>query len=386
MVKLVHGIIGNAIKAGASDIHIEPMPEGTRVRYRIDGLLAEQMTVPLRLGPALTSRIKMLGNLDISERRLPQDGALDVRFDDMAVRLKLSLLPTADGERMVLRVMDKTSQVVAPERLGFLPGDLERIRRFLSQPSGMVLVSGPKGSGPKSTLYAFLAELNTPDTCILTVENPVEHNFPGVGQVQLKEELGLTYAAALRTFARQDPDVIMVQELRDAEVARAAMEIGSETCLVLAAVTADDASDALTRVIDLGVQPALLGATVRLVISQRGLRRVCEHCRSGYAPSKEQLHRAGLLAPSELDAVPSDLTLYRAEGCDRCQGRGYRGRLLAYEILEVSSRIREGLAAGLSREQLHQLARAEGTRTVAQNAWRLALEGRTTFEEILKLV
>ena len=389
VVRLVNGIIGNAISMGASDIHLEPVQQGTRVRFRMDGLLVEQMTCPLKLGPALTSRVKVMARLDLAERRLPQDGTMDVRLGDKTVHFRVSVLPTGTGERMVLRVLDKASYVLDLERLGFQADDLDRIRRAIEQPTGLILVTGPKGAGVRSLLYSLLTWLNNADTCILTAENPIEINLDGIGQVQVKEELGYTYAAALSAFMAQDPDAVMVQELREAEVARMAVEIALEQCRVLTSVPAGDSGEAIRKVVELGVQPVLLGAATRLIIAQRGIRKLCPDCRVGFSPSREQLETAGVLKLARREGaggLAEDLTLYRPGGCARCGERGYRGRLLVYEILEATSQIRDAISSGLPSERIRQLAIENGMVTMAENAWRRALEGQTSLEECLKVM
>jgi len=381
VVRMVDGIIANALSMGASDVHFEPVQQGTRVRFRVDGLLTEQLICPLKLSPALTSRVKVLARLDIAERRKPQDGTIDVKVGDRTAHLRVSVLPTATGERIVLRVLDKVSHVLDLSRLGFEAEDLDRIHRGLRQPAGLVLVTGSKGSGTRSTLYSLLERLNSPDTCILTAENPIEFNLDGIGQVQVKEELGYTYGAALSAFMAQDPDAIMVQELREPEVAGMAIEIALEKCLVLSSVVADDSGEALHKLIEVGVQPVLLGAAARLIIAQRGIRKLCPDCRVGFSPSREQLETAAV----RVEAVAGDLTLYRPNGCARCGDRGYRGRLLVYEILEATPQVRDAIASGIPGERIRQLAIENGMVTMAEHAWHRVLEGQTSLEEFVKI-
>jgi type IV pilus assembly protein PilB len=330
-----------------------------------------------------------MARLDLAERRKPQDGTIDVRFGDKTVHLRVSVLPTGTGERIVLRVLDKVSYVLDLGNLGFQAEDLERIHRGVRQPTGLVLVTGPKGSGLRSTLYSLLDSLNSPDTCILTAENPIEFNLDGIGQVQVKEELGYTYGAALAAFLAQDPDAIMVQELREPEVARMAIDIALEKCLILSSVAAADTGEAIRNLVELGVQPMLLGAAIRLVIAQRGIRKLCRDCRVGFSPSPEQLQMAGVLKlarPEGAEGLPGDLTLYRPGGCERCGDRGYRGRLLVYEILEGTAPVRDAIAAGMPGERVRQLAIDNGMVTMAGNAWGRVLEGQTSLEEFLKVM
>jgi type IV pilus assembly protein PilB len=388
VVKLVWLIIGGAIKAGASDIHLEPVRSGIRVRYRIDGMLVESMNCPLSLSASVISRVKILSRCDIAEKRLPQDGTIDLKYADKTVHIIVSVLPTGTGERIVMRILDKGSLAIDLDRLGFSPGDLERLNQALQQPAGLVLVSGPKGSGTKSTLYSFLVRLNSPETCILTAENPIELSLDGVGQVQVKEELGYTYASALSAFMNQDPDVVMIQELRDSEVAQAAVQAAADSFLVLTSVTADDAAASLVKLTELGVQPTHLGTAARLAVSQRGIRKLCERCKIEYAPSAAQLEKTGIL---KLDlretkaGSASGLTLFKRGGCQSCANTGYRGRLLVYEIMEISERIREAILGGAARNEITKIAVEEGMETISQNALRRTVEGQTSLEECLKI-
>ncbi len=388
LVRLTEAIFREAIKMGASDIHFEPYDKELRVRYRIDGLLVERLTCPLRLSQPLTSRIKALARCDLSEKRLPQTGTIDLHYTGRAIRMTVSILPTGSGERIALKILDKETLILDLTRVGFSPLDVERIDRIICQPTGLVLVSGPRGSGLKSTLYALLARLNTRETNILTAENPIDFGFAGISQVQVKEELGYTYAAALSAFLTQDPDVVMLQELRDIEVSKAVVQTAVERCLVLTSVAAEDAAGSLAKLMEWGVQPTLLGAAVRLVIAQRGIRGLCGRCKVAYTPSRVQLEKAGALAlvPTEKDgASVSGLTLFKPGGCVECNNRGYRGRLLVYEMMEVSERIREAVVRGASRHEIGKIALEEGMETIVENALRHALEGRTSLEESVKV-
>jgi len=389
VVKLVNVLLADAIAKGASDIHIEPVRSGLRVRYRIDGLLLEAMTVPLKMQMSVTSRLKILARCDIAERRLPQDGAIDLKIAGRTVHLKVFILPTGTGERAVIRVVDKGSLALDLDRLGFSPADLERIERAIHQPSGLVLVTGPKGSGAKSTLYSLLARLNGPETCILTAENPIEYGFDGIGQVQVKEELGYTYGAALSAFAEQDPDVVMIQELRDAEVARAAVQMALDSCLVLTSVAAEDAAGGLAKLAELGVEPTLLGTAASLVIAQQGIRKLCDRCKVAYTPSRDQLEKSRTWSAARRSAAGKQaagtVTLYSRGGCQSCSGTGYKGRLLVYEILEISERVREAILTGARRSDIRTIAVEEGLTTMAENALARALEGATPLEECLRV-
>lgn len=388
LINLTDSIFRDAIGMGASDIHIEPYDKELRVRYRIDGMLVERLTCPLRLSLPLTSRIKALARCDLSEKRLPQTGAIDLKFDGHTIRMTVSVLPTGSGERITLRILDKETLILDLTRAGFLLRDVERIDRAIRQPTGLVLVSGPKGSGPKSTLYALLGRLNTRESNILTAENPIDFGFAGISQVQVKEELGYTYGAALSAFLTQDPDVIMLQELRDTEVSRAAVQTAVERCVVLTSVVADDAAGSLAKLLELGVQPTLLAAAIRLLIAQCAIRRLCARCKTAYTPSQDQLEMAGagtLVSEGQERAPASGLTLFKPGGCAECNNKGYKGRLLVYEMMDVSERIREAIVRGASRHEIRKLAVEEGMDTIVGNALRHALEGRTSLEECLKV-
>ena len=302
--------------------------------------------------------------------------------------MTVSVLPTGSGERIALKILDRETLIVDLTRAGFSPLDVERIDRIMCQSTGLVLVSGPRGSGPKSTLYALLARLNTRETNILTAENPIDFGFAGISQVQVKEELGYTYAAALGAFLTQDPDVVMLQELRDVEVSKAVVQTAVERCLVLTSVAADDAAGSLAKLMEWGVQPTLLGAAVRLVIAQRGIRGLCGRCKVAYTPSRVQLEKAGALAlvPTEKDgASVSGLTLFKPRRLRRVQQQGVQGQAAGLRVMEVSERIREAVVRGASRHEIRKIALEEGMETIVENALRHALEGRTSLEESVKV-
>lgn len=392
IVTLINLILGDAIKQGASHIHFEPMDYGLLVRYRIDGSLYEKMNLPKSMSVHIISRIKSLANCDLAERRLPQDGAITLQMKvetiTKHVDMKVGILPTLLGERVVMTILDKEMLRLDLGSAGFPLQDQEKLRRAVGQPSGLILVTGPKGVGKKSTLYALLASLCGTEKCILTAEKPVTFVMPRIGQVQVKEEVGLTYEAALRTCVQQDPDVIMIQEICDQRVARLAVQAALDCCLVMSSLRAEEASASFRELIETGVQPTLAGSAVRLVLSQRLVRRLCKYCSLEYTPSTSQLENIripGLDSDGGMRKSESALKLYRSVGCEKCNGTGYRGRLLVYELLEVTEKIREAVSQNASKEEIKKIALEEGMETINQNAWRKVLDGVTSLEEYLRI-
>lgn len=388
-ITFVEWMLEQALQAGSSDVHLEPVKGGLRVRFRIDGLLVERESVPARLASGVLARVKVLANLDISERRLPQDGTLVwTRGEGKSVSVRVATLPTARGERILLRILDKGSYVVDLQDLGFTSDGLAAIHDALRQPTGLVLVSGPRSAGLKSTLYALVLQVNTPETCILTAESPVEMDLAGVGQVQVKEELGYTFAAALNSIATQDPDVVMIQEMRDADTAKASVLTASERCLVLAAVAAEDAAAAIARLAALDVPLPLLASTLRVSVSQRGIRRLCRDCRveSRVSPAQwQQLLRPGDVSPGIAERIASGPVLYTSGGCIRCSGTGYRGRVQVTEVMPISARVREAILRGAARDEVRVIAREAGMETLREGAIIRALDGITSLEECSKV-
>jgi type IV pilus assembly protein PilB len=381
IIKLVDQIFLKAIKEGISDIHIEPFENAYYVRYRLDGALYKAINLPLEIKNALTSRIKIMSNLNIAERRVPQDGRIKMKLGSKKIiNFRVSTLPTIFGESIVLRLLDKSSFSVDLTRLGFTDSGLEKFKRAIQRPYGMILVTGPTGSGKTTTLYSALNVLNTIDKKILTVEDPVEYTLKGVNQVQVKEEAGLTFAAALRAFLRQDPDIIMVGEIRDQETAEIAIRAAMTGHLVLSTVHTNDCPSTIGRLIDMGIPPYLVASTVTLVLSQRLLRRICDKCRTPLNNiRKEILDEAGF--PLE---ERENLSLYYGQGCPECARTGYRGRIAVYEILELSENIRQAITARVPEDQLRRIALKEGMTTLRQEALQKAREGVTTIDEVLQ--
>ncbi len=381
VVRLVNLIIGQSIGDGSSDIHIEPHRRSVQVRYRIDGLLHDVMTPPKALQAAIVSRIKIMANLDIAERRLPQDGRIHVVIENKEYDLRVSTLPTVFGEKVVMRILDQSSTRLGLHKLGFTPSMLEVWEAMSSKPYGMILVSGPTGSGKTTTLYSTLHKINTTDKNIMTVEDPVEYQLPRVNQVQVNPKAGLTFANGLRSFLRQDPDIIMVGEIRDKETAEIAIQASLTGHLVLSTIHTNDAPSATTRLVDMGVEPFLISSSVIGVLAQRLARTICAHCKEAYTPPVEALHRLGL-KPEQGE----EIVFYRGKGCDRCKGSGYKGRLGIFELMPMSEPIRDLVLKGGSAAQVRDQAIAEGMKTMADDGILKVLEGVTTIDELLRVV
>ncbi len=381
VVKLVNVILDQAIREGASDIHIEPHRNGLHVRYRIDGVLHDVMSPPKNLKAALVSRIKIVANLDIAERRRPQDGRIHLKVDGRDIDLRVSTLPTMFGEKVVMRILDQSNALISLNRLGMASDVQARWEELAAKPYGMILVTGPTGSGKTTTLYATLSKINTLDKNIITVEDPVEYQLPRINQVQVNPKAGLTFANGLRSILRQDPDVIMVGEIRDRETAEIAVQAALTGHLVLSTLHTNDAPSAFTRLLDMGMEPYLVTSCVIGVLAQRLARRICAKCKEAYRPPAEAVRR---LSEELLDQP--DLVLYRGRGCDACRQTGYRGRTGVYELLVVTDRIRELVLRRASATEIREAARAEGFRTMRDDGIQKVLEGVTTIEEILRVV
>ncbi|MDQ7829288.1 MAG: type II secretion system ATPase GspE [Armatimonadota bacterium] len=379
IVRLAHSILVQAVRQRASDIHVEPQEREVVVRFRVDGTLHKVMAVPMQAHAALVSRLKIMANLDIAERRVPQDGRIEMALDGRAVDLRVSTVPSMWGESVVMRILDKGNAMVPIERLGFRPEARARFERLIAKPCGLILVTGPTGSGKTTTLYAALNRLNRPDVKILTIEDPVEYQLPGIVQVQVNPRAGLTFARGLRAFLRQDPDIIMLGEVRDEETARIAVQASLTGHLVLSTLHTNDAPSAVTRLADMGIEPFLVGASVLGVVAQRLVRALCVECREPYAPTPEVLARLGL-EPAEAPVV------YRPRGCPRCGGLGYRGRLGLYEVMTVDDALRDLIVRGAGAAALREAALAAGMRTLREEGLARALDGTTSLEEVLRVV
>jgi general secretion pathway protein E len=380
VIRLVNVLIANGIEGRASDIHIEPFQNRLLVRYRIDGVLREGATPPLRLRAAIVSRIKILAKLDIAERRLPQDGRIRLSIGGRDYDLRVATVPTLHGERVTMRILDRSSLIESFSVLGFSEDALKRYLALLDQPQGILLVTGPTGSGKTTTLYTSLARLNIPERNIFTVEDPIEYELDGVSQVQVKQKIDLTFAEILRTLLRHNPDVIMIGEMRDLETAQVAIQAALTGHLVLSTLHTNDAASSITRLLDMGVEDYLVTSTVNGVTAQRLVRRLCEACRTRRSVLPEFAERMGL---SDL-AGGEEIVLYDAAGCDLCHG-GYRGQIALIEVLTMSDQIRRLVLAHAEAREIHRAALDEGMTSMYQDGLRKALQGVTTVEEILRV-
>jgi type IV pilus assembly protein PilB len=381
IVKFVNAIITDAINKGASDIHIEPYEKFMRIRYRIDGVLYEVSRPPLAIKEALSSRIKIMARLNISERRLPQDGRIRMTFpgEDEPIDFRVSTLPSIFGERIVLRILRKAGLQQDMTKLGFEPKQLEDYKWAISQPYGMVLVTGPTGSGKTTTLYSALMELNTDDVNLSTVEDPVEYNIRGMNQVQVRPEVGLTFAAALRSFLRQDPDVIMVGEIRDLETAEIAIKSALTGHLVLSTLHTNDAPSTVTRLLNMGVEPFLVASAVLVIVSQRLVRKICENCKEEVKVSSEVLEGLGV----KKELIPN-FKVYKGRGCEKCNNIGYKGRIGIYENLRFNREIREAILRGDSTAEIRRIAIKNGMITLREAALKKLQDGITTIDEVIR--
>jgi type IV pilus assembly protein PilB len=383
VVKLVNVILMSAIQKGASDIHIEPYEKEYRVRYRVDGLLYNIMSPSLKFRDAITSRIKIMSKLDIAEKRLPQDGRIKIRFQDNGaakdIDFRVSCLPTLFGEKIVMRLLDKDKLMLDMTKLGFEPESLARFETQIQKPWGMVLVTGPTGSGKTNTLYSSISKVNTPETNIMTAEDPVEFNLMGVNQVQVRESIGLNFAAALRSFLRQDPNIILVGEIRDFETAEIAVKAALTGHLVLSTLHTNDAPSTVNRLMNMGIEPFLVASSLNLVCAQRLVRRICKNCVQPHPTPPPALMQAGFSADDAKTVVPN-----KGKGCEKCNNTGYKGRVGLYEVMEVTEELRELILVGASALELRRKAIEEGMITLRNSGLRKVKEGVTTIEEIVR--
>jgi type IV pilus assembly protein PilB len=380
VVKLVNLILTEAINKGASDIHLEPYEKTFRVRYRIDGVLYDVMKPPPKLKAALSSRIKIMSQLDIAERRLPQDGRIKLKIKGREVDLRVSTLPTLFGEKIVMRILDKSSLVLDLTKLGFEEKALKDFNEAIHAPYGMVLVTGPTGSGKTTTLYSALNTINTVGVNIMTAEDPVEYNLMGINQVQVKEEIGLTFASALRSFLRQDPDIVMVGEIRDFETAEIAVKAALTGHLVLSTLHTNDAPSTISRLLNMGIEPFLVSASVILILAQRLCRRICKNCKE-----EEKISKAALINIGFTEEEVETVKCYRGKGCSACNDTGYKGRIALYEVMPVKEEIKELILEGASANEIRKTAIRLGMNTLRRSGLNKIKEGITTVEEVLRV-
>jgi general secretion pathway protein E len=378
VVRLVNLLVENAITAEASDIHIEPFEDTLRIRYRIDGILYDQEAPPRRLQAAVTSRIKIMAEMNIAERRLPQDGRIRVNLHGTRVDIRVSTIPTVHGESIVMRLLQRSSVFLPLEKLGFPADTLKRFESLIKRPHGIILVTGPTGSGKTTTLYGALDKINSPDRKIITVEDPVEYQLKGVNQIAVKPKIGLTFATGLRHIVRQDPDVILVGEIRDLETAEIAIQASLTGHLVFSTLHTNDAPAAITRLQDMGVEPYLVASVLEAVLAQRLVRRICGVCRVQDTPSAADLDALGVTAPP-------GTRLFRGKGCEECRGTGYRGRMGIYELFPITEDARSLMLRRAASRDIRQYAISAGMVTLRMDGWRRACEGLTTVEEILRV-
>ncbi len=383
VVRLVNVLLVDSLRRGASDIHVEPYEKELRIRFRIDGVLYDVMHPPLKMRDALISRIKIMSKLDISEKRLPQDGRIKIRVKVDArsreLDFRVSTLPTLFGEKVVLRLLDKEKLMLDMTNLGFEPDSLVKFQRNIAKPYGMVLVTGPTGSGKTNTLYSALQSLNTVDTNIMTAEDPVEFNLPGINQVQMKEQIGLNFAAALRSFLRQDPNIILVGEIRDFETAEIAIKAALTGHLVLSTLHTNDAPSTISRLMNMGIEPFLVATSVNLIQAQRLIRRICKDCKKEHPTPHEALMEIGFAAEEA-----KTLKTYKGRGCPSCNDTGYKGRIGLYEVMEITDEIRELILIGASALELRKKSIEDGMISLRDSGLQKIRNGVTTIEEVLR--
>lgn len=381
IVKLVNGIFVNAIKSSASDIHVEPYEHSLRVRYRVDGVMYTVMNLPTKIRAALTSRIKIMSKLDIAERRLPQDGRIKLKLGKKReIDFRVSTLPCLFGEKTVLRLLDKSNLQVDLTKLGFEEAALQDFMEALNKPYGMLLVTGPTGSGKTTTLYSALNYLNKPDTNIMTAEDPVEYNFMGINQVQVKEEIGLTFASALRSFLRQDPDIIMVGEIRDFETAEIGVKAALTGHLVLSTLHTNDAPGTISRLLNMGIEPFLVSSSVILILAQRLARKICTQCRE-----EEKVPTPALLKVGFTEEQAKSAKCSKGKGCPACNNSGYKGRIALYEVMLIKDELKELILEGASSAEIKKAAVRLGMKTLRMSGITKVIDGITTIEEVLRV-
>jgi type II secretion system protein E len=377
IVKLVNMLITRAVEGRTSDIHIEPFENSVKVRYRIDGALTQVESLPKRIQPAVISRIKIMSRLNIAERRLPQDGRIKLRVSGRDIDLRVSSIPTIYGESIVMRILDRGTALIVLDYLGFPDNILEKYKNLITTPYGMLLVTGPTGSGKTTTLYASLNKINSDDKKIITVEDPIEYQIDGINQIPIKPQIGLTFANGLRHIVRQDPDVIMVGEIRDIETAEIAIHSALTGHLVFSTLHTNDAPGAVTRLLDMGIEGFLVSSSLIGVLAQRLVRVICPVCKEVYTPPQDIIDK--------IDYLPQDFKAYHGKGCEACRGTGYRGRTGIFELMVINSEIRKLILESASSDVIRQMAVSKGMQVLRDNGWQKVREGITTIEEVLRV-
>jgi len=376
VVRLVNSIIQHAVRLRASDIHIEPAGDYFRVRFRVDGDLQETMRIPKSAHSAVTTRIKIMSSLDIAERRLPQDGRIEMNVEGKEIDLRISILPTVHGEKIVMRLLGRNDILLSKSQLGFTPENIALFEKIIKNPNGIILVSGPTGSGKTTTLYAILRELNKSNTNVITVEDPVEYRLEGVNQVQVNNKINLTFANGLRSILRQDPDVIMIGEIRDSETAQIAVRAAITGHLVLSTIHTNDAASTVSRLVDMGIEPFLVSSSLVGIVAQRLVKRICPNCKFSYSPSPEER----LLLKQKIEQP-----LYKGKGCSFCGFSGYKGRIAVHEVLLVDNQVRMLIDKRASIDYIRSLSAKMGTTSLRDNCTKLVLSGGTTIEELIRV-
>ncbi len=384
VVKLVNGVLAQAADEGVSDIHFEPQADQMVVRFRHDGVLHQTMTIPRRFQAGVVSRLKIMANLDIAERRTPQDGRIGLTVGGRPIDMRVAALPTVFGEAVVIRLLDRSNVMIPLEDLGFSQGALTKYRRSFLKPYGAILVTGPTGSGKSTTLYATLNILNTEDKKIITVEDPVEYRLTGINQVQINPKAGLMFASGLRSIVRCDPDIIMIGEIRDKETAQIAVESALTGHLVLATLHTNDAAGAMSRLTEMGVEPFLIASAIECVLAQRLVRKLCDHCKEPYEPTEEMLSR--LEFPEAAVERYREITLFRSAGCSHCGNKGYKGRMGVYEVMPVTEAVERLIVERKSSDELRRVAEAEGMISLREDGLDRVLQGLTSIEEIARVI
>jgi len=377
-VRLVNTVLIKASSLGASDVHFEPYEEETAVRLRMDGILQDYTKIPPSTYQEVVSRIKVMAKLNVAEKRVPQDGKIRVRIGAKDYDVRVSVVPTVFGERVVLRLLEKTGSLLTLRDLGLSPEDEEKVRRLAEKPYGIVLVTGPTGAGKSTTLYAMLLHVKSPKKNVITIEDPVEYQVKGISQIQVNPKVGLTFASGLRSILRQDPDVIMVGEIRDPETAEVAVQAALTGHLVLSTLHTNDAPSAVARLKDMGVEPFLIASSLEGVVAQRLVRRICPHCKEPYAPTREELRELGL--------PPGDYTFYRGKGCEHCLGTGYRGRIGIFEVLELDEELKKLINETQEAGRIREEAKKKGFKTMLEDGIEKIKRGITTSSEVLSVV